>query len=78
MAFTATIQNIQFQSDNWNIVVIFNDSVTNWTANKTYSLPSNTTQTQAITQITADGNLYKARLVANAALQSRVGSVITI
>lgn len=78
MAFTATISSINFQNDTFNVVVVFNDSATSWTANKTYGFPAGTTQSSAVAQITADGILYKASLVANNALQSKVGTVITI
>jgi hypothetical protein len=78
MAFTATISSVNFQNDQFNIVVAFNDSATNWSANKTYNLPVGTTQATAVAQITADGTAYKAALAANNALQSKVGFVITI
>lgn len=78
MAFTATINSINYQNDQWQLAVTFNDSASGWTSNKTYQLPSGTTQTQAVSQITADGNIYKAALTTNTALQSKVGTVITI
>lgn len=78
MAFTATISSINFQNDVFNVVVAFNDSATGWTASKTYNFPVGTTQAIAVAQITVDGNAYKAALVANTALQSKVGFVITI
>ncbi|GAP53558.1 hypothetical protein AHiyo6_01230 [Arthrobacter sp. Hiyo6] len=78
MSFTATIQSINYQNDQFNTQVLFNDSATGWTATKNYSLPTGTTQSQAVTQITTDGNAYKAALAQNTALQSKVGTVITI
>lgn len=78
MAFTATIQSINFQDDNFHVVVMFNDSVTSWSANKTYTFATGTTQSAAVAQITADGTAYKASLAANNSLQSKVGTVITI
>lgn len=78
MAFTATINSINFQNDQFNVVVTFNDSATGWVATKTYSFPSNETQTQAVAAITLDGNTYKASLVALNALQNKIGTVITI
>lgn len=78
MAFTATIASINFQDDNFHVVVNFNDSVTSWSASKTYTFPTGTTQAVAVAQITTDGTAYKAALTANNALQSKVGQVITI
>lgn len=78
MAFNATIQSINYQSDNWIVAVVFNDTVSGWTTSKTYSLPTGTTQATAVTQITADGTAYKAALTTNTALQSKVGTVIVI
>ena len=78
MAFTATIQSINFQNDQFNVTVQFNDSATSWNSNKVYNFPTGTTQSIAVAQITADGVAYKAALGANTALQSKVGTVITI
>lgn len=78
MAFTATINSINFQNDQFNVAVTFNDSATSWTSNKTYSFPSTETQAQAVAQITADGNAYKANLVTLNGLQTKVGTIITI
>lgn len=78
MAFTATINSINFQNDQFNIAVTFNDSATAWTSTKTYNFPSTETQSAATATITADGNAYKANLAALNALQTKVGTVITI
>lgn len=78
MAFTATINSINFQNDRWNVAVTFNDSVSGWTSSKVYSFDSTETQAQATAQITADGTAYKANLTALTALQSKVGTIITI
>ena len=78
MAFTATINSINFQDDQWSVGVTFNDSVSGWTANKTYSFPVTETQANAVAQITADGTNYKNNLTALTTLQSKVGTVLTI
>jgi uncharacterized protein (DUF2141 family) len=78
MAFTATINSVNFQNDQWQVAVTFNDSASGWTSSKTYQFPSNETQAQAVAVITADGTAYKANLATLTALQSKVGSVITI
>jgi hypothetical protein len=78
MAFTATIQSINFQNDRFQIVVRFNDSATSWSATKTYDMDATTTQAQAVAIITADGTDLKANLTKNSALQTKVGTVITI
>jgi hypothetical protein len=78
MAFTATITSINFQNDQFNVAVTFNDSVLNWTSSKMYVFPSTTTQAQATAQITADGLTYKVNLVALNALQTKVGTVLII
>ncbi len=78
MAFTCTIASINFQNDMFNIVVTFNDSATSWTASKTYDVDSTITQAQMVALVTADGLSYKSSLTKNAALQSKVGTIITI
>lgn len=78
MSFTATINSINLQNDQFNITVTFNDSATSWTSTKIYTFPSSETQAAATATITADGNVYKANLVALNALQAKVGTVITI
>lgn len=78
MAFTATIQGIQFQNDQFVVSVVFNDSVTAWTSSKIYNFLPTATQADAVARITADGTNYKADLLKNATLQSKVGTVITI
>lgn len=78
MAFTATIQSIQFQNDQFVVSVVFNDSVSAWTSTKMYNFLPTATQAEAVARITADGTNYKADLVKNSSLQSKVGTVITI
>ena len=78
MAFTATIQGIQFQNDQFMVSVVFNDSVSGWASTKTYNFLPTATQAEAVARITADGTNYKADLVKNASLQSKVGTIITI
>jgi len=78
MAFTATIQLINFQNDQFNITVLFADSATSWQSTKIYNFPSTTTASTATATITADGTAYKANLTALNNLQTKVGTVITI
>lgn len=80
MAFTATIQSINLQNDQFTIAVVFNDSATSYTANKTYTFPndSSTTQASVVAKITTDGNDMKSNLTKLTQIQSKVGSVITI
>ncbi len=78
MAFTATINSINFQNDQFNVTVTFFDSATSFTSTKIYNFTSNTTQASAVATITADGTVYKNNLIAFNALQSKVGNVITI
>lgn len=85
MAFTATITTITPQDDGsgtgtltFLVAVTFADSVSGFTATKTYAFPSITTQAVAVAQITADGTAYKTHLAAVSNLQQKVGSIITI
>lgn len=78
MAFTASINSINLQNDQWTVTVLFGDSATGWSSSKTYTFPSATTQTQAMAAITVDGTAYKASLAQLSALQGKVGTVITI
>lgn len=75
---TATIQTINYQNDQLTVSVFFSDSATGWSSIKVYSLPSTATQSDLTTLLTADGTSYKANLAKNAALQAKVGTVITI
>jgi len=83
MAFQALINSIT-PSDNGQggvqliTVVTFSDSVTSFTAVKTYAFPVTTTQASAVATITADGNVYKTTLASIGTLQAKVGSVIVI
>ena len=78
MAFTATIQSIQFQNDQFVVSVVFNDSVSAWTSTKMYNFLPTSTQAEAVARITTDGTMYKLDLVKNTSLQSKVGTIITI
>lgn len=80
MAFTASVSSVNLQGDNFIIVVVFNDSATGFTSNKTYTFANDTSFTQSVlsTQVTADGTALKSSLTRLNALQARVGTVITI
>jgi hypothetical protein len=78
MAFTAHIDNVTLQNDQWIASVTFSDSATAWVSTKIYTFPASETQAQMTAQIIADGTIYKANLITLNALQAKVGSVITI
>lgn len=84
MAFTAKINAITPSPDgsgsgiNWLVDVTFNDSVTQYTQDKTYSFPMGTTQATAVQAIQADGNSLKTALASASTLANKVGTVITI
>lgn len=80
MAFTATVNSINLQGDNFIIGVTFNDSATAYASTRTYTIPNDGTVTQAnvVTKITADGTVIKNNLTILNQIQSKVGSVITI
>lgn len=78
MAFTATIQSINYTDDQWNVGVGFADSVTGWKQEKAYMFASNSTKQDLVTAITTDGIQYKSRLAALINLQRDIGTVITI
>jgi hypothetical protein len=80
MAFTATINSIGRTQNTISVGVTYNDSATGFSVSKSIDFPDDgtTTQASAVAQITAIGTAYKNNLTANNALQSKVGSVITI
>lgn len=78
MALTATITAINYSDDQWSVGVSFVDSGTSWKQDKTYAFSSGTTQAEVTAAITADGTQFKSKLAALIALQTKVGTTITI
>jgi hypothetical protein len=84
MAFTCTITAITPTPDStginltYKVDVTFLDDVTGYTSNKSYNFPLNSTQANAVNQITKDGTALKTALATVGNLSSKVGTVITI
>jgi hypothetical protein len=80
MAFTATVQSINLQNDQFLIAVLFNDSATGYTSTKTYTFANDgtTTQTSVVNKVTTDGAVMKANLTVLNQIQSKVGTIIVI
>lgn len=80
MAFTATINSITLQDDKFNVCVVFNDGATSFTSSRTYIFENDSSFTQAVlvAQIMADGAIMKSSLARLNALQSKIGSSVTI
>jgi hypothetical protein len=78
MAFTATIDSINFDNDMYVVSTTFADSATGFSSRKTYNFPVGTTRTAAVNQITSDGTAIKGRLTALNTLRADVGTVIEI
>lgn len=78
MAFTATIDTVNFDDDKYVVGVTFTDEATSFSSRKTYNFPVGTTRSAAVSQITDDGTAIKGRLNALNTLRGDVGTVITI
>ena len=82
MAFTATINSIDYKDSKFVVEVSFDDSVTGFQKSRTYYFSNGTARAAALATITADGTVLKADLASRSAvlttLQSDVGTVIVI
>ncbi len=80
MSFTATLQSVNLQGDNFVMQVLFSDSATGYSTTKTYNIPNDSTVTKAALQarVTADGTDIKNNLTKLNQIQTLVGNSITI
>lgn len=78
MPFTATVQSIQLQGDQFQVVIRFEDSTTGHSSSKTYMFPEAVTLSEVNNAITTDGQRLKSNLTRLNQIQGRVGTVITI
>lgn len=84
MSFTATINSIEPTPDGTGsgvtmlVSVTFADSVSGFTYTRNYNFPTSETVSAGKSVIQGDGEVMKSQLSQIGALQSAVGSVITL